>query len=351
MRSTLVREALEGCWRQRPPALSLSAGQLEEISPLLHGSGAAALVWWKARDSPLAACPAAQQLQQVWRLQVLRDAIFETEIQQVFAFFRSAGIEPILVKGWNAARFYAEPSLRPYGDIDLLVRPEQRTVAASLLETPEGRRHNIDLTHRDFIAIEGDDADEIYARSLLVSVGQSSIRVLGVEDHLRLLCTHLLRHGAWRPLWLCDVAAALESRPAGFDWDWCLRGNREAQGVTAAISLAHQLLRARVDDTPMSHRARHPPSWLVPAAVKQWGRAFYVEHPLLQPIWGSLRHPGSLPEALRSRWPDPIEATAVTGAPFNELPRVIFQVVACLQRATGFLIRLLKPDWSRPSTE
>jgi hypothetical protein len=50
-----------------------------------------------------------------------------------------------------------------------------------------------------------------------VELNGAKIRILGAEDHLRLLCLHLLKHGAWRPLWLCDVAAALESRPSSFD--------------------------------------------------------------------------------------------------------------------------------------
>lgn len=324
--------------------MGLSAGQLEEISPLLLGSGAAALVWWKIRESPLGSSLPAQRLRQAWRFQVLQNAIRESEIEQVFALFRSAGVEPVLVKGWAAALSYAEASLRPYGDIDLLVRPEQHALAEAVLKSSEAQRYDLDLTHRDFAGFDGHDVNEIYARSQLVPLGQSSIRVLAAEDHLRLLCAHLLRHGAWRPLWLCDVAAALESRPAGFDWDCCRHGNRrQAEWITAVVGLAHQLLGARVEDTPLWEPATHLPSWLVPAALRQWENAFYAKHPLLQPIWASLRRPRSLPQALRSRWPDPIEATAVTGAPFNELPRLIFQLRLCIQRVAALFVRPAKP--------
>ena len=52
------------------------------------------------------------------------------------------------------------------------------------------------------------------------------------EDQLRQLCLHLLRHGACRPLWLCDVAVMLESLPGDFDWDRCLGGDRDESPVS-----------------------------------------------------------------------------------------------------------------------
>ncbi len=51
-------------------------------------------------------------------------------------------------------------------------------------------------------------------RSQLVNLDGVDVRVPGLEDHLGILCLHLLHHGAFRPLWLCDIAAALETRPA-----------------------------------------------------------------------------------------------------------------------------------------
>jgi hypothetical protein len=74
-----------------------------------------------------------------------------------------------------------------------------------------------------------DTWDELFARSQLVPLGDSQIRILGDEDHLRIICLHLLRSGAWRPLWLCDVAVALETLSPDFDWDICLgRDPRQA---------------------------------------------------------------------------------------------------------------------------
>jgi hypothetical protein len=39
-----------------------------------------------------------------------------------------------------------------------------------------------------------------------------------------------------------------------------------------------------------------------------------------------LRNPAGLLKALRTRWPDPIEATIRLKGPFNEVPRLPFQI-------------------------
>ena len=87
------------------------------------------------------------------------------------------------------------------------------------------------------------------------------------EDHLRLLCLHLLRHGASRPLWLCGCwgSARVDGTRADFDWEYFLSGNRRRTDyVACTLLLAHRLLGARLDGTPVKGRAEQLPSWLVP---------------------------------------------------------------------------------------
>ena len=43
----------------------------------------------------------------------------EHHLGQVVALLNATGIKPVVVKGWSAAQPYAEPGLRPSGDIDL----------------------------------------------------------------------------------------------------------------------------------------------------------------------------------------------------------------------------------------
>lgn len=342
-RGRLVALALAGAWRRSPTAPEISAEELVEVTPLLLGSGAGALGWWRVRHSDLRSSSAALELQQAYRLCTLHAAIHEREIEQVFVLLRSAGVEPILVKGWAIARVYPEAGLRPYGDIDLCVRPEQYLTARGVLESPRGRGYWVDL-HEGLVKLDDRDLDDVYARSQLVKLGEVDVRVLGPEDHLRVLCVHLLRHGAWRPLWLCDIAAAVEFRPADFDWDRCLSSNsRRADWVACSIGLAHQLLGAQVDDTPVAWRAKHLPTWLIPNVLEQWETPYPMcQAPMRypEPMATYVRHPNGAFQALRKRWPNAIEATVSVEGPLNELPRLPFQLAHCFSRAARFLTHL-----------
>ena len=254
----------------------------------------------------------------------------------------ASGIEPVLVKGWAVARLYPEEGLRPYGDIDLCLIPEQYESAADLLKGLEPGKYLVDL-HHGFAKLDALGPEDLLAKSETVSIGGAQFRILGCEDQLRILCTHLLRHSAWRPLWLCDIAVALESRPSGFDWERCIGDDKNtADYVACAIGLAHQLLEVGVDDTPVALRANHLPRWLVEDVFKNWARPFPELYPPLSyapPIIEYFRHPRGLLKALRTRWPDPIEATVRLNGPFNEIPRFPFQLGYALWRVSRFITR------------
>jgi hypothetical protein len=260
----LVAEMLQGSWRRSPAALEFTASELEEIAPLLQRSGAAALCWRRVQSSNLRDVQAAKQLHQAYRLNTLQAAINQQTIEETIALLRSVEIDPILIKGWAVARVYTEHGLRPYGDIDLCVRPEQFAAAETALNNLPDKQYEVDL-HCGFEKFGGGSVDEIYARSQLVRLGETHVRVLSSEDHLRILSIHMLREGAWRPLWLCDIAVVVESLPANFDWDRCLsRNRRQADWVLCAITLAQQLLDADISHTPAAVRTRRLPRWLIP---------------------------------------------------------------------------------------
>src|SRR5712691_8232439 len=212
-RGQLVAATLSGSWRDSSSSvMNIAESQLDEVTPLLYGSGAAALGWWRVRQTSLSTSASAVVLHQAYRLQALQSAIHEQKIEKVFRLLRQASVEAILVKGWAAAGLYPDSSLRPYGDIDLCVRQEHFKRAEEVLSSPEASDCWIDL-HKHFSELEERSIDELFARSRLVKLGHEQIRILSAEDHLALLCIHLLKHGAWRPLWLCDIGAGIESLP------------------------------------------------------------------------------------------------------------------------------------------
>ena len=336
----MLAAVLTRAWRHPPPPLDLSTHEVEEAAPLLLGSGAGALGWWRVRNSDLRTTPPAEELRRAYRQSALRSALQERAIERAFELLQAVDVHPILFKGWAIARLYPEQALRFSGDIDLLVRPRELVRARATLGGPEAGTHGVDLWHEELDDFGERDWDVLHARSQMVRLGDAHVRILGAEDHLALLCIHFLRHGAWHPVWLCDIAVALESRPHDFDWDLCLRGKRwRGDWVTCALGLAHQILGADVRNTPIAETAQHLPGWLVPQVLKQWERPSPRQHDPPDLIKTVLRHPAALPRALRARWPDPIQATIRMGGPFNELPRFPFQLAEYLSHTAGFLAR------------
>ena len=335
---------LSGSWRGEPPAPEFSAGDLWEVLTLLVGSGAGALAWWRIRRSKLAESPPAPALRLSYHRQTLQHALQEQEIEYVFRLLRSRRIEPILLKGWAAAGLYPERGLRQPGDIDLCVRPEQYENAVAVPWEP-GRRGQgaVDFTHDLAYLLGGGSWDDLYARSRLVTLNDTRVRVLGPEDQLRFLCVHLLKHSAYRPLWLCDVAAALESAPDGFDWDVALgRGARERNWVACVLDLARRLLGARFDHVPEELRACRAPAWLAGEVLRQWRRPCTDQHRPHELMAVSLRRPSRALPALASRWPDPIRASVGLGLPFDESSRLTRQLRSYLTQSVGFLKRPLR---------
>lgn len=334
-RGPLIARVLTDWWTTRPASLLVSAEDLQEVAPFLLNSGAGAMGWWRVRHSSLRATPVGEQLHQAYRLHTLEAAVKQLEIADLFSFLRSQDIEPLMGKGWAIARYYPEPGLRPHGDIDLYVRPEQFDLVVAALERPGSPGSVVDL-HRGVAELADRSYDELHAHSQVLRVGSADVRVFGPEDHLRLLALHMLREGVLRPLWLCDIAVALKSRPPDFDWNYFLSGDeRRTDWVTCAIGLAHHILGAEVSGLPVADRARHLPSWMVPVVLQQWGTG-RVTNGRRQPMQGYLRHPAGLLDALRLRWPNPIEATVNVRGPMNEWPRFPFQVFDCLRRTAGF---------------
>jgi hypothetical protein len=342
--SKLVARVLAGAWRKIPPALEISPAEIETVTPLLLQTGAAALGWRRVQFSNVRNSSAAIQLKEAYRYHSLQAAIRENQIQEVVELLASRGVEPVLVKGWAMARHYVEPGLRPYGDIDLCVGSDQYLMARTLLAA-EGRRYRVDL-HRAFTKFGNEPWHELYSRSRPSRIERVSVRILAAEDHLRLLCFHFLREGAWRPLWLCDIAVALEARSADFDWDLCLGPNaRSREWVACTIGLARCLLQANVDGVPLAACTERMPSWLLPSVLKEWDvRSVYQRH--RSPMASAWRRPIRFFRRLRYHWPSPIEATIHLNGRFNEAPRLPFQLGACALRSTNYLWRFPNGTYS-----
>ncbi len=342
-RGLLVARTLLGSWRpSNPTDAGLTEPELDEVTPLLYGAGAAALGWWRIRNSDLRTTASAQILQQVFRLQVLQESLHEAKVMKVFGLLRDATVDPILVKGWAASQLYQQPGLRPYGDIDLLIRRPQYQLARTVLDSPEARDCWVDL-HLGFTEVKDRSQEQLFKRSRMAQLGNQQVRILAAEDHLALLAIHFLKHGGWRPLWLCDIAAAIEALPSEFDWNMCLGSDpTRTRWITSVIGLAHRLLGANIQSIPFAVQANELPPWLVSSVLKQWENPFPTNQPPLNhpiPMVRHLKNPSGFLKGLQARWPNPILATVSVNGEFNNFPRLPYQLANWVMR----MVRLVSP--------
>lgn len=331
----LVAEILSGAWRRndaRP--LRITEAELDAVTPLLYDSGTAGLGWQRLKNTTLRDCASAEVLHQAYRLQSIQSEIHEQKIQKVFRLFREAKIDGVLAKGWASAGIYSSRALRPYGDIDICVRAEHFKTAEAVLSNPAASDCWVDL-HEHFSELDDRTVEQLFERSQIVPLGDEQIRILGLEDQLALSCIHLLKHGAWRPLWLCDVGVTIESLPESFDWGVCLGTTQtRANWIACAIGLAKRLLDADTRNVP-AKLDREVPAWLLESVLEQWRKPFAINQPPMShpiPMADLLRHPSGLFEGLRQRWPNPIVATISLNREFNNLPRLPYQMANCLSR-------------------
>ena len=334
-RGRQLARMLRRAWRARCDPEGLDVADLVDASPLLLRSGSAGLAWWRAQTAGVTP-PTLKPLHDAFGVHALKAAILEAKIPAAFARLRARGVEPLLGKGWAVARLYPRPGLRPYGDIDLYVRAEDGPAARAALDEPGANGLPVDL-HCGLAELDDRRFEDVLARSRTVRLGDAEVRVFGPEDHLRLLALHLLRHGAWRPVWFADVALILETVPPDFEWACFMSGDgARTDAAVCALRLAHELLGASLEGVPAPVRERRLPRWLVPAILRQWGDVGFEPHGTRTPMAVELRRPRGLLRALRARWPNAVEATVGRRARFNGLPRLPFQIGECFARTLRF---------------
>jgi hypothetical protein len=340
----LIAALLAGAWRNAPAPRSIGAAELAAVAPVLLETGAGGLAWWGMRRTPLSAAHAAQSLADTFRHQAIQAIVHEQQLLKVVRLLRGAGVEPIVVKGWSAAQPYADPALRPAGDIDLCLAPDQLAAAMEIVESNPGDWGQLDL-HAGIADLDARSWDEVIERSQRLPLQGELVRTLGPEDQLRQLCLHMMRHGAFRPIWLCDVAAALERRPAAFDWEYCLRGQRWlSDWVMCSIGLARRLLGAHVTDAEIARRSDAVPRWLESTILRLWALGAASSDVVTLPFAAYPRTWAGLRTCFRQRWPNPIRAAyKLRLSPFLRLPRIVVQLVAFLVRTGQFASSQLQP--------
>jgi Uncharacterised nucleotidyltransferase len=256
----------------------------------------------------------------------LHSKIQEEKIKKAFEIFRANEIEPILIKGWAAARFYPSKTDRIYADIDLCVAPESFPKAEALAESRDVQKLNVDLhcglRHLDTVAWEN-----LYENAKLVKMTDTDtntkIRILRPEDHLRVLCVHWLTDGGEYKEKLLDIFYAVENRPDGFDWERCLEivGEKRRRWIVCTIGLAKKYFGLSLKNTPIEKEAEDLPEWLISTVEREWKSNIRIKP--LNTCLGDRKQ--FFEQILKRIPPNAIQATILMEGSFDRRTRIFYQ--------------------------
>ncbi len=251
-------------------------------------------------------------------------------IKNAFEYFREKNTEPILIKGWLASKNYSREKFRYFGDIDLVISPQNYSNLSKNIEDllPEVDLHNGARNH-DTLSYE-----QLFANSDLKKlINGYKIRVVCPEDHLRILATHWLNDGGIRKDKLWDIYYAVINRPENFDWDKCLNvvSPIRRKWILTAIGLAHYYLELPIGDLPFADEIKKTnfiPKWILETVEFEWKNETH-----LRPLIGSFKSPKIFIQQIRKRFPpNPIQSAIETNTSFDDKFRLPSQVKAILKR-------------------
>lgn len=201
---------------------------------------------------------------EVWA--VVQLAFLRRPLAALLGACRADALELIVLKGAALAEtVYSRPSLRPYGDIDVLVRPGDAPRAYALLlglgyvtdldawaDLLAGRSCEANFfqnTERGSVVVElhtdllnngllrgqvSLDLGGLWERSCLVILAGTEARVLGPEDQILHLCLHLAGHYFDAPRSVRDIVQVRAVRTV----DWPLFASQCRDTGTEAIGYA-----------------------------------------------------------------------------------------------------------------
>jgi hypothetical protein len=269
------------------------------------------------------------------KYRLLRYAVAEHEIARNWKAFEDAGLSPLLIKGWAAAQYYRDPSERHLGDIDLAFAPEEYAPAEELRARLQLLRTDL---HRGLRHLDTLPWDVFFRRAQTAECAGARIRVPAPEDHLRVLSVHWLNDGGAYRGKLADISNLLASAGAGFDWELCLAGisATRRRWIAVAVSLAARESGSVFAGHPFTADELRVPAWIDRALEREWASGAG-----LVPLHFVLRDPRRLWVQIRKRIPpNALQATVETEGPFDDSPRILYQLKNAVRRVRPSFARV-----------
>ncbi|MEE9274022.1 MAG: nucleotidyltransferase family protein [bacterium] len=194
----------------------------------------------------------------------ISNAAWEAELRRLGGALREEGVRVLLIKGAALQEsVYRDAGLRRMDDVDWVVRQEAELEAAT--QALEALGYERDETYSNLWArgnllidlhrnVWGDERvvsrarlagggmnEGVWARSRSSFLGEP-YRIPAPEDHLLILCAHLMKHNFEPGIWFADLEAILLQEER-FDWKAALDRAR-AWGLVRPLSYAFRSMGA-----------------------------------------------------------------------------------------------------------
>jgi hypothetical protein len=227
------------------------------------------------------------ELKQTYRGTIYRNLVMSSELVKILAAFRENGVEAICLKGAPLAeKIYGNPCLRPFGDMDILIHPEDVSRGKALLAdlgyqqeaSPPGDEHQFhgapfykkgslpfwvelhwDLDDCELVAFS---EQEIWRRAELMQFEGIVIMLLSHEDNFLYLANHLCKHDSSLLKLLVDIAELLKKFGNSLDWEYIRESSRTLKikpAVYYVLRRIKELTDAPVEDSIL--KAIKPATW------------------------------------------------------------------------------------------
>ena len=250
------------------------------------------------------------------RLSAMRALTMAPALEEVLHELRKSNLPAMVLKGPALAeRFYADPALRPYGDIDLLVPLAEHACLAEILgrldyvvdeehggtqavqsgtaefpyETKYVGRNTgmvLDIHYDPFqLGLKPLDMEGVWQRAEPRRLYGQEVLTPGLNDLLLILAVHLHRHSFERLLWLKDVDLIVRREGLSLDWPW-LADRAAAEGVSSSLATVLRLSR-RLLATPLPAEASLIRRGWSTAMVHSllWNESYLLSDDLRQQRW------------------------------------------------------------------
>lgn len=208
-----------GLWEQdlRLPA-ALDADDWERLLELGRGQAVMGLLLRGIAHLPAEQRPpkALQPVLQAWEEAFSRANARYSRVQaDVLSQLAAAGLHPVVQKGSEAAKYYADPSARQVGDIDLFLPEGEFARARALFPDARKASDGAVVFARDGVTVE------LHPRYYDVHLASAKLPPVGSPcGEVLLLSAHVFKHAMGFGLGckqLCDLAVALTRMDGKYD--------------------------------------------------------------------------------------------------------------------------------------